>query len=308
MRALVTGAAGFVGRHMVKALLERGYEVDGVDLRFWHVPTLIGYKHYVTDCRTFWQMHTPAQQRYDLVVHLAAIVGGRQTIEGNPLAVADDLSIDAEFFQWVVRTEQPKVVYYSSSAAYPIALQGNSRPEHYLEEDNFDFEIGGLELPDMTYGWAKLTGEYLARFVPDATSRVYIFRPFSGYGEDQDPSYPFPAFIQRAKQRANPFTIWGDGWQTRDFIHIDDIVEATLTAVEQNVVTPVNLCTGQPTSFNTLADLVTRAAGYSPRFVHIADAPIGVQFRVGDPKKMLSFYRPKISLEEGIERALKWTA
>jgi UDP-glucose 4-epimerase len=92
-----------------------------------------------------------------LVIHLAAIVGGRATIEGEPLSVATDLSIDAEFFNWVQRTKPINTVYFSSSAAYPIDLQ-NSRHRQRLAE--YDLNLDAVRNPDLTYGWAKLTGEY----------------------------------------------------------------------------------------------------------------------------------------------------
>ena len=96
----------------------------------------------------------------------------------------------------------------------------------------------------------------------------------------------------------------GDGTQVRDWIHISDVVGATLAAVDQDVPGPTNLCTGRGVSFNELAAMVTLAACYTPRFDHKRDAPRGVAYRVGDPAKMLGFYTPRVSLEEGIARAL----
>jgi nucleoside-diphosphate-sugar epimerase len=126
----------------------------------------------------------------------------------------------------------------------------------------------------------------------------------SGYGTDQALDYPFPSFIQRAKQRRDPFEIWGTGRQVRDWIHVDDIVGATLAAVDQDITGPANLGTGRPVSFNQLAEMVCKEASYQPQLKHILGAPDGVQYRVADPTRMLSYYQPKISLEEGIRRAL----
>ena len=114
------------------------------------------------------------------IVHLAAVVGGRLTIDGNPLKVATDLAIDATFFNWVVkhRPFPRKVLFFSSSAAYPIAEQSqhHHRP---LSEQLIDFN-GYLGVPDMTYGWAKLTGEFLARHAVETYGLdVVIYRPFS---------------------------------------------------------------------------------------------------------------------------------
>lgn len=285
MKILITGDAGFVGAYFRKAL--DGHEIVGVDIK----NGLDARKFFAED-----------NTKFNLVIHLAAIVGGRATIEGAPLAVAVDLAIDAELFQWALRTKPDRIVYYSSSAAYPISLQ-NGYAQHKLVET--DIDLNNIASPDYTYGWAKLTGEMLAGYAEKEGLRVHVFRPFSGYGEDQSLDYPFPSFIKRGVEKDSPFVIWGTGNQVRDFIHIEDVVSATLEAVAQDVVGPINLGYGRPTSFNELAQLVADECGYSPIFEHVIGAPEGVQYRCSDSTKMLSFYTPKISLEEGIHRAVK---
>ena len=186
---------------------------------------------------------------------------------------------------------------------YPISLQtehakfgGIKLPfnDYRLKESDIDLE--NIDNPDLTYGWSKLTGEMLASHAEKAGVRVHVFRPFSGYGSDQALDYPFPSFIARAKRKDNPFEIWGDGTQTRDWIHIDDIVDATMAAVVEDVE--------GPTSFNELAEIVSKESGYKPWLDHKLSAPKGVHYRVGDPTKLNEFYIPKIPLEEGVRRAL----
>ncbi len=109
MNILITGSHGFVGRAFRRALPNANL-------------TLVDLKAGV-DCRKFFQLEN---KQYDLVIHLAALVGGRMMIENEPLALAVDLAIDAEFATWAMRTEQPYVVYFSSSAAYPIELPTSS--------------------------------------------------------------------------------------------------------------------------------------------------------------------------------------
>lgn len=281
MKILITGSDGFVGRHFQAALAE-------------HDLTLIDIKSG-TDARDFFRRD---DTRYDLVIHLAAVVGGRLKIEGEPLSVAVDLSIDAEMFGWALRTKPGRIVYFSSSAAYPIGLQVRGS-KHRLAES--DIDLSDARSPDLTYGWSKLTGEILASHAEAAGVRVHVFRPFSGYGADQDLDYPFPSFVARASRGDDPFEVWGDGQQVRDWIHIDDIVGGVLAAIDADIPGPVNLGHGRATSFDELARLV---AGDGVRIDHKVAAPTGVQYRVCDPTKMLSFYRPKISLEQGIEEAL----
>jgi len=283
VKILITGDAGFVGRAFHRYLEGKGHDITGVDIANG------------IDARDFFRKD---ETRFDLVIHLAAVVGGRKMIEGAPLALAVDLAIDAEMFGWALRTKPGRIVYFSSSAAYPIEYQnGQSRRLHEI-----DIDLEHIHTPDMTYGWAKLTGEMLAVHARAQGQIVHVFRPFSGYGADQALDYPFPSFIDRAKRKADPFQIWGDGEQVRDFIHIDDIVGAVFVGIEAGIET-VNLCSGRATSFNELAALVTAAVGYSPEFGHLESAPVGVTYRVGDSTLMNTFYTPKISLEEGITLA-----
>jgi nucleoside-diphosphate-sugar epimerase len=289
VRILITGGAGFVGRYFVKRFYDE-HELHVID------------KVYGQTAQQFFGM--TEHVKYDLIIHLAAMVGGRAKIDGDPLAIAENLAIDSDMFRWAIRTKQPRVVYYSSSAAYPVAFQDEDR-KWRLREDDIWLGPETIGRPDQTYGWAKLTGEVLAQHAEAEGVRVHIFRPFSGYGSDQSLDYPFPSFIDRAKRRVPVFDIWGTGQQTRDFIHIDDIVEATLEAVRQDVPGPVNLGNGRATSFLDLAQMVTQAAGYSPDIRLLTDKPMGCFYRVASPEKMLSFYTPRISLEEGIDRALQ---
>lgn len=285
MDVLITGSHGFVGRYFTNYFQRKGFRsLTQVDLK-------IG-----TDCRDFFKRE---DKQYDLVIHLAAIVGGRESIEGRPLAVADNLSIDSEFFQWCLKTKPHKVVYFSSSAAYPVMYQ--TEANHFPLHES-DIDLSEPKLADLTYGLSKLTGEYLAQFVPN----VHIFRPFSGYGWDQDLTYPFPMYVKRAIERQNPFEVWGPGTQTRDFIHMADVVNAVMTAVEENIQGPINLGTGRSTSFIQLAQMCMSAVGYAGEIKTNPDKPVGCMHRVSDNTKLLEFYTPKISLEEGIKEAVDW--
>lgn len=292
-RALITGNAGFVGSHFQRYLNLHDWSVDGIDL-FWG-----------SDARRFFLNNTSAGC-YDLVIHCAAIVGGRKTIDGAPLALASNLELDAGLFQWALRSRPGRVVYFSSSAAYPIAYQRNNFSR--LREDMINLDLLYQGLPDQLYGWAKLTGENLALRARQEGLNVSVVRPFSGYGERQDAAYPFPAFIDRALRREDPFQIWGSGRQVRDFIHIDDIVNATMTMVDNDIDGPVNLGCGNATAMGVLAEMICERAGYKPEFAMIAAAPTGVNYRVCNPEKMLEFYAPVITLEEGIDRALEYRA
>lgn len=283
MDVLITGSEGFVGKYFRDSF--DGHNVTGIDIKTG------------TDCRDFFKRE---DKQYDLVIHLAAIVGGRESIEGRPMAVADNLSIDSEFFQWCLKTNPKKIVYFSSSAAYPTELQHADFEGRTLKE--YDINLRAMfSAPDMTYGWSKMTGEYLAQFVPN----VHIFRPFSGYAWDQDTNYPFPMYVERALRKDDPFEVWGPGTQTRDFIHMKDVVEAVMVAVNEGITGPINLGTGRSTSFIELAEMCMDAVGYKGEIVTRPDKPVGCMHRVSDNTKLLEFYTPKITLEEGIAEAVK---
>ena len=105
MKILITGHKGFVGKHFWTKLDNGHNTLTGIDIKD------------NIDCRDFFRK---SDEQFDLVIHLAAMVGGRETIESRPLLVADNFSIDSEFFQWCLKTKPKKVVYFSSSAAYPV--------------------------------------------------------------------------------------------------------------------------------------------------------------------------------------------
>ena len=320
-KILITGGAGFVGRRFVKRFLDAGDEVHCVDpvapdtggvdpTNGWPLFAPCDYRNfrfYRKDCRDWFATHKDTD--FDYSLHLAAMVGGRAMIENNPLAVADDLSIDAHYWQWAKAARPQKTVTFSSSAAYPIKYQkeGDYR---LLSEDMISFEED-IGMPDMTYGWAKLTCEYLGRLAYEKHGlKSVAYRPFSGYGEDQDLTYPFPSIIKRALAHAGEpvLTVWGTGDQKRDFIYIEDCVDgvfATMDKIDNGDA--LNLSTGNYTSFKEFAGLAAGVIGYNPQVVGLSEQPAGVFARGGCTSKQEGLgFRHSIPLKSGIEIALRF--
>jgi nucleoside-diphosphate-sugar epimerase len=297
MKALITGCDGFVGRHFTKYLKDMGWEVYGLDNA--QDPDQDAFDYFLDR----------ADEQFDLVVHCAYEVGGRGHIDGSNMALATNVLLDAALFKWALRTNQSAVLYFSSSAAYPKQYQSQ---EHVLEEleNGWGDTIANLSLwenwidlsspqaPDANYGWAKLTGEKLAKAASEQGLRVHVVRPFSGYAEDQSLAYPFPSIIKRASQ--GDYTVWGPKGQARDWIHIEDCIAGAFAVYEADQRLPVNLCTGRAT---TMGDLMSIAVGREVEIEHLTDKPTGVYYRVGDPTRMNELYTATISLEEGVERA-----
>lgn len=320
-KVLVTGGAGFVGRNLTKRLLDKKWNVVVVDSiakntgaippdKGWPIfdpRDYINFSYINQDCRDYFRENTG--EEFDYIFHLAAVVGGRLTLENNQLAVATNLAIDSDMWSWAVQSRVGKVVNFSSSAAYPINLQVLSDKMVLLKENMITFE-STIGMPDLTYGWAKLTSEYLGK---NAWAKYGVksisYRPFSGYGLDQDLSYPFPSICKRALENigSKTFKVWGSGMQARDFIHIDDCINGILTTMDNiDDGDALNLSTGKPTSFFEFARIATAALGYNPEIVGDLEMPAGVGSRVGDTEKQIKMgIRTQIDFEIGIKLALE---
>lgn len=321
-KVLVTGGAGFVGRHLIRKLLNQNWDVLVIDSLeegsgalspndgwpLFEPRDFSNFRFLELDCRQYFKENINVE--FDYVFHLAAMVGGRSTIENKPLLVSTDLAIDSDMWNWATKSKVLKIINFSSSAVYPVTLQNQTANFVKLSEEmvSFDSELG---MPDLTYGWAKLTSEYLGKIAWEKYGiRSVVFRPFSGYGPDQDKSYPFPSICRRAIEslHLDKFTIWGSGNQSRDFIHIDDCVDGVLLMMDSiDNGDAINLSTGIPTTFYDFAKFATGYLNYYPDIIGDESKPTGVNSRVGDTTKQLSLgFKPKILFEQGILECLKY--
>jgi nucleoside-diphosphate-sugar epimerase len=184
--------------------------------------------------------------------------------------------------------------------------------KQFLKEDDIDFD-SDLGMPDLTYGWAKLTHEYLGRLAAKQYGlKVTTYRPFSGYGEDQSLDYPFPSICIRAleNRKTRKIMVWGSGEQSRDFIHIHDVIKGVMSTYPKIIDgSALNLCTQRLTSFKELASLAGKAAGYEAEVSGNSSFPEGVFSRGGDSTKLRNHgFVPEIALETGIARAVNFFA
>lgn len=336
---LVTGGCGFVGRHLIKKLLPRGVPIWVIDdLSTGRHPDLWlksdfgwqkhekknGITSYIKDrikinfiysnaLSVFIDMSNKVNKYgmpdFSDIFHLASIVGGRSMIDGDPMLVGFDLAIDSTLFLWLTRQRDAaeRVLYASSSAAYPTQLQVKDAAIA-LKEEFIKFNGGNLGQPDMTYGWSKMTGEYLSVLAHQRYGlHVACIRPFSGYGEDQDVSYPVPAIARRIAMRKNPIEVWGLGRQGRDFIYIDDVINMMLQILDRvNDGRGINIGTGKLTTFLEIIEVFKKIEGYDAEIKPLLDKPVGVQLRYADTEELFKIIgKPKFtSLEDGLRKVL----
>lgn len=331
---LVTGGCGFVGRHLINKLLLLGRDIWIIDNLFtgkhpdiWLgkefkkvsikndlvcYQSSVGQKLFfvhgdIIDILSAEIKKATILPDFSDVFHLASIVVGREVIDGDPLLVSKDLAIDSMFFLWLTRRPNrvERILYASSSAAYPVDLQTDD--EHVALKEEFIQFKGNIGLPDMTYGWSKVSGEYLSRLTSQRYGlSVACIRPFSGYGEDQDLTYPIPAIARRVALRENPLTVWGTGKQGRDFVHIDDCVDAFFIVLDKiSDGSGCNIGAGKVTTFLEVLDAFSRLEGYKPEIKPLVDKPVGVQQRYCDTSLIAGLgWRQTISLEEGLRKVL----
>jgi nucleoside-diphosphate-sugar epimerase len=268
--ALVTGAAGFVGRHLVPKLQKAGYFVCTID-----PASNQGSVEQIVHAATHFQIS------YDVVVHLAANILDVDARTKAGLAMYDDILLDMKMCRYLEEFPPRQCFVAMSSCA--------------------------TDFPDDPYAWVKLTLEKFAGALHRQKVPVAILRPFSGYGPDQALSYPFPAILNRAIKKEDPLTVWGSGTQVRDWIHIEDLTDAILWAIHSAPRgIPIDIGTGIGTDFASLATMMASALGYSPEVKALADKAEASKRRVADTALASQHgFTAKISLEEGIRRALE---
>jgi len=310
--ALVTGGASFIGSTLTDQLLARGAMVRIVDdLSSGHLDNIRGHLGGGHVDFLHADLREPGVARaamhgVDTLFHLAADHGGRGYVDLHQAGPASNFLLDGLVFAEALRAKVKKVVFASSGCVYPNFLQSDTHKEIYLTEDM----TKGPKDADNTYGWAKLMGEItLQAYAKEHGMGSASCRYFTVYGPRGVENHAVIAMIARAFLGQNPFEIWGDGSQIRNWTYIDDIVEGTILAGEKiNDGTAINLGTMERITVLECAKMVCDFTKHKAEIKKRPDMPTGPLNRVADNAlaKRLLGWEPKVPFREGLKRTIDW--
>ncbi|OGI06686.1 MAG: GDP-L-fucose synthase 1 [Candidatus Melainabacteria bacterium RIFCSPLOWO2_02_FULL_35_15] len=309
---LVTGGASFIGSSLVDALLEREASVKVIDDmtsgKLDNINEHINAKRIEFikyDIRTYPDLGELFND-VDIVFHLAADHGGRGYVDLHQAGPASNFFLDGAVFWHALKAKVEKVVFASSGCVYPNYIQADTSKELFLKENM----AGPPYDADNMYGWAKLMGEMtLKAYSKEKGLKTASCRYFTVYGPRGVENHALIAMIARAFIKQDPFEVWGDGTQIRNWTYIDDIVSGTMLAAEKiDDGTAVNLGTMERNTVLDAVNLVLEYTGHKAKLKFKTDMPVGPLNRVADnvlAKKLLG-WEPKVLLKEGLKRTIDW--
>jgi GDP-D-mannose 3', 5'-epimerase len=312
--ALVLGAGGFIGGHLVRRLKAEGCFVRGVDLKPPEFSPSSADEFVVGDLRDARLCREVIEPRFGEVYQLAADMGGAGylfTGDNDADVMHNSAAINLNVAHTCHERGIADLFYSSSACIYPAHNQDDPDNPHCAEDSAYPAS------PDSEYGWEKLFSErlYLA-FNRNKAMRCRIARFHNVFGPEgtwRGGREKAPAAICRKVAEApdrGTIEIWGDGCQTRSFLYVDECVEAVLRLMRaRDFLGPVNIGSDELLSINTMAAMVAGIAGKSLRLAHVA-GPVGVRGRNSDNRlieRMLR-WRPRAPFAEGIARTYQWIA
>ena len=309
--AIVCGAGGFIGSHLVKRLKRDGFWVRGVDLKFPEFSETEADDFVIGDLRSADLCRSIIDRRFDEVYQLAADMGGAGYIFTG-MHDADIMHNSATInlnMADACHKRNLKTVFYSSSACmYPAYNQEDPQNPNCKESSAYP------AAPDSEYGWEKLFSERLfLAFNRNYGMRNRVARYHNIFGPEgtwQGGKEKAPAAVCRkvaSTASGGEIEVWGDGEQTRSFLYIDECVEGTIRLTRSNVEEPVNIGSDEMVTINQLVELVADIAGKKIHKKHIP-GPLGVRGRNSDNTliEQRLGWRPNASLRTGLERTYEW--
>ncbi len=309
--ALVCGAGGFIGGHLVRRLKREGFWVRGVDLKFNEHAETEADDFLVGDLRDPYVVRHVIDRRFEEIYQLAADMGGAGYIftgENDADVMHNSAAINLNVLDAAYKRNNRRIFYSSSACMYPAHNQEDPDNPNCAEDSAYP------AAPDSEYGWEKLFSErlFLAynrnHGMENRIARFHnIFGPEGTWDGGKEKA---PAALCRKVATAldgGEIEIWGDGKQTRSFLYIDECLEGVLRLTRSNFPGPVNIGSNEMVTINQLAAMVADVAGKRIEVRNIP-GPIGVRGRNSDNRLIRERlnWAPEQPLKTGIERTYHW--
>lgn len=315
MKAVVCGAGGFIGGHLVRSLLSNGVEViRGVDIKpldEWYQSSK-GVENLTLDLKDIDNCRRAAKGA-DVVFQLAADMGGMGFIENNKALCMLSVLTNTHMLMAARDAGVQRLFYSSSACVYNGDKQKTPEVVPLKEEDAYP------ALPEDGYGWEKLFSERMCRhFEEDFGLQCRVARYHNVYGplgtwtggREKAPAAICRKVLEAKMSGKHEIEIWGDGKQTRSFMYIDDCTRGTQAIAESDIHEPINLGSSELVTINQLVDIAEEIAGIKLNRRYKLDAPKGVNGRNSDNTKIVKYlgWEPSIRLKDGLARTYEWIA
>lgn len=312
--AIVFGAGGLIGSHLVNRLKDLGYWVRGVDIKYPQFSSSRADSFVLADLTNYSDLRdTLEYQKFDEIYQLAADMGGAEYIftgDNDTNIMTNSVQINLNLIKAVIATKhlESKIFYSSSACIYPEEAQTDRKQVNLVESAAYPAN------PDSEYGWEKIFSERLYEtFSRNYNVQVRIARFHNVFGPEgtwQGGREKAPAAICRKvamAEQGGEIEIFGDGEQLRSFLYIDEAIDGVVALMKSNCSKPVNIGSDLPVTINQLVDIVCGIAGKKLKKVHIP-GPLGVAARNSENTFMFeqTGWRPKTSLADGLVKTFWW--
>ena len=309
--ALVCGAGGFIGSHLVKRLKKEGFWVRGVDLKFPEFDETAADDFFIGDLRDSYICRHVVDMKFNEVYQLAADMGGAGYIftgEHDADVMHNSGTINLNMLDACNKRNVKKIFYSSSACIYPEYNQMDPDNPKCSEDSAYP------AAPDSEYGWEKLFSERLyLSYMRNYGIEVHISRFHNIFGPEgtwTGGKEKAPAALCRkiaAAPDGGEIEMWGDGKQTRSFLYIDECIEAVRRLMNSDFEGPVNIGSEEMVTINQLAEMIMTIAKKKLTIKHIP-GPLGVRGRNSDNKliKKNLGWAPSRPLVEGLEKTYSW--
>lgn len=313
MNILVTGGASFIGSHLVESLVKkydtRDHKILVVDNlstgRKENLKNVMNKVIFIKKDLTNYKDTLSVTKSINLIYHLAAVHGGREYIHYHEPDTADNLAINHNLIKSAWKNNVQKIIFTSSACIYPERLQ--SKDFKPLKENDIDLS---KELQaDKLYGWGKLMCEMELKVFYEAYGlKSAIARFFTAYGPRENTTHAIIALLTRAINKENPFLVWGDGTQGRDFIYVSDLISGLLKLDNIDNASPINFGYGKLITIDETVEKIFELTNFYPTVKYDTQKPVGPYRRVADISKAkeLLNWAPKVSLEEGLKKTYEY--